>query len=305
MCAGALQHTEHDGYFHGRRHGNGGLHRLYVVFAFRRVICLVEIFFVEHADDGVHGAVVYGQARITALAEYVRHLVRSLGIFDRGHVDARNHDVAYFQIVELDRVLYEAGFVHVKLALALRRFHYGDEFLFGYALGIAEFEHFAEQSLPALEKHIITAYQKWIERFRYLLGTVPRQRFGRNFAEYEHDDGGHYGGKHVRERFVADDERHEQHGRYRGERYVDDVVAYKHGGQQVVVSVQQSERLAGAHVAVRVHGAQAYLACGRIGCFARRKTRRQDEQYRHRQQQPVYAEIDGRSGHVAGAYHIR
>ena len=100
-------------------------------------------------------------------------------------------------------------------------------------LGIAEFEHFAEQSLPALEKHvkreenIITAYQKWIERFRYLLGTVPRQRFGRNFAEYEHDDGGHYGGKHVRERFVADDERHEQHGRYRGERYVDDVVAYR------------------------------------------------------------------------------
>ena len=114
--------------------------------------------------------------------------------------------------------------------------------------------------------------------FGEFLRIVPRDGFGSDFPEDQHDDGDDGGGYRGSDIAHPSDEKD---GGDSGQKNVDQVVADQHGGDQPVVLVGQADGQGGPFVPALSHGLHAGFVHGRKGGLRGGEKRRKQDAHQH------------------------
>ena len=239
---------------------------------------------------------VDGQTGVTRAPEHLRDVVGRLRVLHGGHAHARDHDVAYVRILELDGVFDEPALVRVKLALALRRLYYCYQILFGYAFTLAQLERRGQKILPAHEKrrHGREQYPRHarerLQRACRALGIVAHERPRQHLAHEQYEQRSHRRRHKTRERYARHHgyhERDKKHGkndiRKRGSHY--------HRIYRAFALFQQRDRLVGVLDVLLGVPAQTRLAREGVRLGRGREQSRQQKQQHYGQYQPQNVEV--------------
>ena len=205
----------------------------------------VEILLMDDADDIVDVLVVHRQAGIPVLSEDLGDLLHGVGVLHRHDVHPGGEDLLHLQVVELDGRPDKAALMLVQAALALRLVHQSDQLLLGNAAVRRFAEHLGQQPLPLGKQEV----QRGKDRTEHPqqrggkhgkpLGGLLGQALGGDLAEDQDHHGQHNGG-HGRSSHLINqvDKEYRADG---GGHVVDDVIADKQGGEQLVVVLRQSQ----------------------------------------------------------------
>ena len=198
----------------------------------------------DNTHDLIDRAVIHGHTREAVLGEFFVDRLHIRGFFHRNHVDSRDHDVLYVEVLELDSRADKLRFVFFEFAFVLGGFDDGQKFAFGNGRGLFELENLTQKPLPPAEHEVDRREnnhkrsKKRIENHRALFGVFFSEHFGRDFAENQHrhghNDSGNGGGKRSAEDIY-------------------DIVADENCGEQLIEFLGKFQHRAGALVSVLRH----------------------------------------------------
>ena len=210
---------------------------------------LVEILFVQDADNMVQVLMEHGNPGVEGLPEQLRGFLHRRGILNRRHVHAGRHDIGSVLVVELDGRADQLALILLDIALCLGFIDDGNQFFLNLALFLIRLDQLREQLPPQGKQQVQRPEQPHQnpdygadchgKLFRLLLG----QRLGADLTQ-EQDQHGHHNRRDRRSQVLLalENEHGKKHRCDRGARNVDHIIPDQDRCQQGVIFLQKVQR---------------------------------------------------------------